>query len=162
MTTAPTLHTHILDVKRGFSNISTLMLYKTADPESGEITDYIAGRIVYMNASGEFVVGMNNGNELPFIVVENAVQSDIIALDQVLGLSVLWPMEFWTTEYSAVDCTVAPNQKVTGNTTTGVLEDATWPATHDVVGIISEASTQSLQGNTFLSVYSCFLPKHSH
>lgn len=168
---------HMLDALKGWPNPHALD-FQAKLSSNVTIDPFYAGRVVHLNASGEFETGVGTG-DMPLFLFQSSNDPDVdnyggdpstdsdlpwvpVAPTGVMGaLVATGGYELWSTEYKS-DETYHPNDKLTAtvaNTTLatgGVLKPGTL-GTNCICGIVSRGVI-SRHNKSVLAFWPTFLP----
>lgn len=157
---------HECNVLKGWWHLHALD--KTAPLADGE--EIAAGRVCYLNASGEFALGLPD-NCMPIFAWPNSTDFDVSAdvgntqSENMMGLPATGSYELQTTEfddsytYAINDHLTAWNSSLAGYTAAknGKVRTGT-PYTHTICGVCSGVKVQNEHGKYWISLWTYYLP----
>jgi len=164
MTAPSQMFTHELNGVKGFIPAQPWVVDKTANVASGvTLTNCLAGRIVSLNTSGEWIMGVGtitaNSRPMPFVLFQSAGDFDVVGDDgnftgaqrsgvqnRITGVCVAQCAELQSTEYTT-GVTYAPGELLTASDTTGLIVKTSGTSAATIIGVVSSAG-----GNTGLVV----------
>lgn len=146
-----------LNVLRGYPPFDSNALTLSAVPKTSEAIK--SGMLIALNVNNQWIKG-RPAPAVPCWAVQDQDAPDVTSSGKLTGLVGLFGFEIETPYFDAGTYAAGSFLK-TGSTAGNVADGAKYPATDDVVGIVSRGKYTNKDGNAVVSLWTVFYPMNA-